>query len=188
MKFIDLTGIRFGRLSVIEKAERPKHVKSTSQYWLCKCDCGNEKIINSHGLMTGNTTSCGCYNKEKIKKALSYDNRNIPYINRIFCEYKKHSEKRNISFKISKKRFIELIESPCFYCGKEKSNTSRRSHCEEKYSYNGIDRIDSSKGYIEENIVPCCKICNKAKLAMPRNEFLIWIKDVYEYSVIGKII
>ena len=47
---------------------------------------------------------------------------------------------------------------------------------------NGIDRIDSNIGYTKENSVSCCKFCNTAKSTMSRDEFLKWIKKVYEYN------
>lgn len=58
---IDLTGERFGRLTVVKRAEsrilsNGKHVTR----WLCKCDCGNETIVASSSLVTGLTKSCGC--------------------------------------------------------------------------------------------------------------------------------
>lgn len=56
MKFIDLTGQRFGRLLVVKRAENIG--KQTA--WLCMCDCGNETIVASWNLKTGNTSSCGC--------------------------------------------------------------------------------------------------------------------------------
>jgi hypothetical protein len=52
----DLTGQRFGSLVVMECAG----VRGNAQ-WLCKCDCGNEAIVNGNRLTGGNTTSCGCY-------------------------------------------------------------------------------------------------------------------------------
>lgn len=63
-KAIDLTGQRFGRLTVIAKAEKPKGSTSTSLFWLCKCDCGTEKIISGNVLRQGKAQSCGCYNKD----------------------------------------------------------------------------------------------------------------------------
>jgi hypothetical protein len=60
-KFIDLTGQRFGRLVVIERAENNKFKHSQ---WLCQCDCGNEKIITKNSLKSGSTKSCGCLQKE----------------------------------------------------------------------------------------------------------------------------
>lgn len=59
--FIDLTGQRFGKLVVIERVEN--HKGRTS--WLCKCDCGNTKIVRSLELRRSDTISCGCYRKEK---------------------------------------------------------------------------------------------------------------------------
>lgn len=58
---IDLTGQRFGRLTVIRPDCRTndRHIK-----WLCLCDCGNEKTISSASLRAGLTKSCGCLNKE----------------------------------------------------------------------------------------------------------------------------
>ena len=56
----DLTGQRFGKLTVIERASKPEGVKGTAIYWLCKCDCGNEKIIRGSNLRNGMTQSCGC--------------------------------------------------------------------------------------------------------------------------------
>lgn len=63
-RFIDLTGQRFGRLTVIERA--PNKGKRT--VWLCRCDCGNEKEIRQEDLHSGKTVSCGCYLHEKITK------------------------------------------------------------------------------------------------------------------------
>ena len=50
---------------------------------------------------------------------------------------------------------------------------------------NGIDRIDSSKGYTVENSVACCKYCNTAKNTMSVDEFLKWIGRVYEFNNLG---
>lgn len=63
MKFINLVGEKFGRLLVVEKAESKNgHIR-----WRCKCDCGNECIVNGYSLKSGNTTSCGCFKRENAK-------------------------------------------------------------------------------------------------------------------------
>ena len=67
-KIKDLTNKRFGRLLVIKYNGRKqfgKHIKTT---WLCKCDCGKEKIVSLSDLISGHTTSCGCYHKEIVGK------------------------------------------------------------------------------------------------------------------------
>jgi hypothetical protein len=64
-KFIDLTGQRFGRLV----AESVYGVNRFGlKMWLCKCDCGAEKVISSRSLTRGYTVSCGCYHKENTTK------------------------------------------------------------------------------------------------------------------------
>ena len=63
-RFLDRTGIRYGRLLVIEhkgKNHNGKHL------WLCKCDCGNEKIVVSCNLSSGKSKSCGCLKIEYLK-------------------------------------------------------------------------------------------------------------------------
>ena len=60
MRSIDLTGQKFGRLTVI----RFDHSQNGRKYYLCQCDCGNLKTVSSHGLKSGNTKSCGCLHKE----------------------------------------------------------------------------------------------------------------------------
>lgn len=65
----NLVGRKFGRLSVIEKV-KGKTLKSgyEQQTYKCVCDCGNETVVPYSALMTGNTTSCGCYAKELLGK------------------------------------------------------------------------------------------------------------------------
>ena len=74
---IDLTGKKFGRLTVIrEGTSRTTPNGSVKKYWFCQCECGNTKEICGYSLQNGLTTSCGCYRREKsplngIKHGLS---------------------------------------------------------------------------------------------------------------------
>lgn len=56
-RLVDLTGQRFGRLTVLQREGTNKWGSAT---WLCKCDCGNRKTIGSQHLTSGRSTSCGC--------------------------------------------------------------------------------------------------------------------------------
>ena len=61
----DLTGQKFGRLTVLRQApDKIKPSGAHSKMWECKCDCGNIKIISRSSLVSGDTVSCGCYHKE----------------------------------------------------------------------------------------------------------------------------
>lgn len=57
-RLIDLTNKKFGKLIAI------KYMGSSK--WLCKCECGNEKIIDGSSLKRGITKSCGCLNKNPL--------------------------------------------------------------------------------------------------------------------------
>lgn len=62
---MDLTGQRFGRLTVVERAEdyvSPKGYKASR--WLCCCDCGNKVVVRKSDLTSQRTLSCGCFGKE----------------------------------------------------------------------------------------------------------------------------
>ena len=79
--FKDLTGQKFGKLTVLE-LDKQLTSQLSSTYWICLCECGNIKSILSHSLLKGNTHSCGClktslgeYNIEQILKQ-----NNISYI------------------------------------------------------------------------------------------------------------
>ncbi len=56
----DLCGQRFGKLIVLKRAEKPQKCKTNGDYWLCRCDCGNETVVLGSNLRRGHTTSCGC--------------------------------------------------------------------------------------------------------------------------------
>lgn len=63
MPLINLIGKKFGMLNVIELA----FTKNRKSYWVCRCDCGNQKVIRQDSLTSHRTTSCGCYQKMKAK-------------------------------------------------------------------------------------------------------------------------
>ena len=63
-QFQDLTRQKFGRLTVIKRVEN----KNKQTYWLCRCECGNEKEVNAGNLKSGNVRSCGCLRHETVTK------------------------------------------------------------------------------------------------------------------------
>lgn len=62
----DLTERQFGRLTVLRRVPSP-HGKRRRGYWLCVCACGNETVVDSSSLQTGNSRSCGCYNNDLLR-------------------------------------------------------------------------------------------------------------------------
>ena len=66
---MNLLSKRFGRWTVVSKSE-PRIDKNgcAINRWLCKCDCGNEKIVLQQSLISGRSKSCGCLNKDIVSK------------------------------------------------------------------------------------------------------------------------
>ena len=133
-------------------------------------------------LQSGNTKSCGCYHKEVISKPIGE-----AYFNKIIKEYKRGANEYNREFLLSDDEFKSFILDDCYYCGRKPSQQygNTRSDGSLKFNgiilYNGIDRIDNSKGYIQGNVRTCCKQCNYAKHYHTEEEFELWVKAVYEH-------
>lgn len=67
---VDLAGERFGRLTVVSRAETyvSPNGKFRASQWNCICDCGNECTVNVHALRKGKTKSCGCLHEENLRE------------------------------------------------------------------------------------------------------------------------
>lgn len=181
----DLTGTRFGRLIVTGFNHKSKSSsgKMIYYYWNCKCDCGNECIRTYNSLKLGHTRSCGCLKLELIKE-LGMKHRKSSgeaSFNSVYRNYKRQAKSRNLEFNLNKEEFKKLTSSDCWYCGRPPSNKTVRAKYPYvgTYIYNGLDRINSSKEYSTDNVIPCCWKCNRAKSNMDFNEFLDWVSDVY---------
>jgi hypothetical protein len=67
-RIIDLTGQKYGRLTVIKKAEKSENGRA---FWHCRCECGNEKTVLGKDLRSGNSKSCGCLKKELMSSRMT---------------------------------------------------------------------------------------------------------------------
>jgi hypothetical protein len=165
----DLTGRKFGRVLVLKYLDKRKHHPSGgwSLLWLCRCSCGKEFETSGSSLLGGNTKSCGCL-RWKMGPILCYYNR-----------YVRSAKKKNIEFSLSVCSFERLVRRACAYCGKVPDRCPLKSKNYQKTFLGGIDRIDTTKGYISGNCAPCCWRCNRAKAGMTVNEFFRWVSSVY---------
>lgn len=137
--FEDLTMQRFGRLVALRREENYPN-KQTA--WLCKCDCGNLKIVRSASLKNGTTKSCGCILNDRALES--------PKGERLYAIWRgirirtlKHSSKSEYYYDRGIKMCDEWKES--FESFKEWSL---------KNGYNdtlSIDRIDNNGDYCPEN-------------------------------------
>lgn len=81
-KLLDLTGQRFGRLVVVQRAGKNARHRSL---WLCICDCGNECIKEISQLRSGKTQSCGCLRKETLSQMRTVHGLSGTRLHRIWC-------------------------------------------------------------------------------------------------------
>lgn len=70
-RYVDLTGKKFGRLTVLKRVENKKEKSGQKSQWLCRCDCGRMTIKLGTRLRNGYTKSCGCLQKEATSRANS---------------------------------------------------------------------------------------------------------------------
>ena len=82
----------------------------------------------------------------------------------MYGRYKHSAKKRNISFELTFEEFINLTQQNCYYCKHFPNQIVKQRGAFGEYVYNGIDRLDNTKGYTLDNCVSCCKTCNIMKL------------------------
>jgi len=81
------------------------------------------------------------------------------------------SQYRKKENNLSSEDILTLSFANCYYCGKPAKDIQ-----------NGIDRVDNSKGYLTDNVVPCCKMCNKMKLTHSREKFIQMVEHIVVYN------
>ena len=103
-------------------------------------------------------------NPEKVKES---NDKRLHNIESYFVHYKYDSTQKRLMFELSLEQFETIVTTPCFYC----------NIIQEK-GFNGIDRMDQKQGYVIENCVSCCKLCNFMKGALDNITFLQRVEHI----------
>lgn len=187
-----LVGKRYGRL-VVEKLHSME--KGGRRRWFCKCDCGGSHTATSNVLNMGNAKSCGCLvaevritNGERLA-AFNSKPHGVAAFNGAKNGCIQGAKSRGLSFSLTDDEFRRLTSSFCFYCGAAPSRTVKPTKGAKSGNYicNGIDRIDSSLGYVIENCVACCWTCNHAKSSMAVDKFEAWVNRTAKFTQIKQL-
>lgn len=115
----------------------------------------------------------------------------------VFTRYKTGAKTRNLEFSLTFEQYKEIAIQNCFYCGiapikynvydtgggtaVKSARTTHESYGVATIHINGIDRKDNDKGYVVGNVVPCCRVCNRAKLDNSYQEFIEWIEKLIAF-------
>ena len=173
--FVDLTNRKFGSLVVRSQAPNGKCGRVR---WHCECKCGNFTDVFADALASGKTKSCGC------GMGLRLGIRRPPH-RYIWFNYRGSAKRRKLAFTLTLEHLALIISQSCVYCGKPPSQAMSASQMRPSYEafrYSGIDRIDSARGYVEGNVVPCCKSCNEMKSDKSHEDFLRQVEAIHDWQ------
>ena len=159
--------------------DKERNAHSKLKYYLIQCKkCGT--VFSRRGTVIENTLNAvQCSNCRKLRfgKPLNV----LEY--KMYCFYRSGARQRGIEWNLSEEEFKSLIKENCYYCGEEPSRHQSVSYRNDFELVNGIDRIDSSKGYSIDNCVPCCNTCNLMKNTLPKDVFLNKVSQIYNRCV-----
>ncbi len=171
---VQMIGFTFGILTVIESAGKNER---GFPLWLCKCECGKDKISTQSSLRQGTVRSCGCLVKNR-KRIYSKEESTW---RSLWSSLVHRAKKRSVKLTIEYSEWKEQLTSypDCYYCGREpQSRDLLHLTSGAPITTHGIDRIDSSKGYVAGNIRTCCRQCNTGKMDYSEDEFISMCKMV----------
>lgn len=153
-KRCDLTGQRFGRLTVISQSGSSNHGR---RLWKCKCDCGNETILNTTVLVSGTTKSCGCLKVEVARDRMRTHGMSHSRLFSIWTAMKQRCYNKNFE------QYNHYGGRGITVCDEWINNFQAFYDWAIKNGYAEdltIDRIENDKGYSPDN---CRWVTNKAQ-------------------------
>ena len=169
-------GKTIGHYKILDFCEIKKGKNKSYQYYF-DVECVNCGSKHYHVLYNKNAWVDyyeGCPNCPRTKMSFS---------ERRYKEYIQGAKVRNINWDLTLEQFEELTSKNCIYCGSKPDLHIRNIGKNTVDGYmNGIDRIDSNKGYNINNCVPCCKICNIMKSDLSKDIFLEHVSKIYHFN------
>lgn len=179
---IPLGMFKDSRWEVLENDRYRSFGTQTHRACLVRCTCPEKtEAIRTYGeLRCGRSPSCGCISRERD-------------IETVWSDLLKKHDRRGWDCHLTLPQIKAVMKVPCSYCGKEPSNIHRlRYKVDGKYRrgvdpsmevrWSGLDRVDSTKGYIPGNVVPCCRECNRMKTDFPVDVFYALIERIRSHG------
>ena len=182
MKTSQIIGKQFGGLKVLKtvRVTQPNG-KLITKYEVECVKCHRTSLKSKSQLDRFTADGCmECTKKGTRKPTLSIKERN-------YSNYKSKIQHQctDREFNLSLEEFTEIVKQKCYYCGSDPVFPERfknKFKQREVEYFNGIDRVDSSVGYVLGNCVPCCSICNRMKSDFNKDFFLAHINKIYNFN------
>lgn len=176
-EYEDLTGRKFGRLTVIKYIETIKR----NPIWLCECECGNTSKVTTDHLKSGHTKSCGCLNRERIKN-LNYKNGLAgTRLHRAYLNMYNRCYRKSIKmYKYYGARGVTVCDE---WLGENGFVNFAEWSMSNGYADNlTLDRIDNDKGYSPSN---CRWVTRYAQANNKRNNVFVMVNG--EVDTVGNM-
>lgn len=141
--------------------------------WNCRCDCGTIFTTTTKQIRKGIRKSCGCLSQRNRFKSLTTSE---VIVTAKLNHYRNSAKRRSLTWSLTRNAFEHLLFGKCVYCGQSPNQLIKTVN--HSALVNGIDRVDNTLGYVEENCVSCCKFCNYAKGASSLKEFKEWLERI----------
>lgn len=197
----DYTGQRRGRLLVQKAIIEPDSFRNNWGLWKCICDCGKEVEVRGDYIKSRTKNSCGCLRNEAAKAWKRKRSHETVTLTAQYGAHRRMARDKN-SNPLPKDVWKSIIALPCYYCGDIDTRNVATSADYKKYSgpnltdeerlmcekkINGIDRIDSDKGYNIDNVVSCCTRCNWMKSNQSVTNFIKKTEQIHTYTTYNNI-
>jgi hypothetical protein len=155
--------------------------------WLCRCsNCSSTFRSCARDVNSSRRAPCGCPRARKVPvareprekqndKVSARRAHNTPF-DHLWCRYRSSARSRGITWDLDVDEAAKLLSGDCYICGRPPLQELKWRGTITKY--NGIDRLDSSAGYVLGNVDSCCRACNYRKLDSSLDELVSWARII----------
>lgn len=184
---IRFVGERKGHLEIVGIIPQNKGGRHVQLELVCHA-CGKTTTMST--AVFTKSKSCGC-ERHKSSTWKRVGAKTMPWQlesgeaarRMLVTRYKRSAKRKGVTFELTDEELTSLFKSLCTYCGKIETNVSKGlGKTSGDFAYVGLDRVDPFKGYTQDNVVPCCWLCNMMKNTLTQEAFLEHVSLIYQHS------
>lgn len=155
---------------VVKKEWKEQNYEKVAGYWMKSrqrlIEAGIEEYLKK------NAENAQNWRDNNPEKVLQNNENKKNSLSLQYGVYQRTAELKNLIFELSLETFCEIVQQNCHYCGEFSENKT----------FNGIDRKDQTKGYVLDNCVPSCQMCNMIKNTLNEDKFLQKIEHILSHN------